>query len=221
MAPNSKIQQPTYHEKEMAELQAKRDKENQEYLKTLNDEKLRKEKFEAEHPEIAAKPLGHDGADKRFIKVFNAIDSLPMVTRHPGTEDANLVYINMGAYNLTFARIMQSISALGNECKRASAYSGQDVTGYCLDALSTDLNEFSTALKTTKSNKGKVAALRDATFGDYIDFGHAAKLMNMFERLCQAQGNVGYAALVTLAAPCNDDGDTLNIRAAQRMGLIR
>ncbi|MFO3907758.1 hypothetical protein AAHD62_25150 [Enterobacter hormaechei] len=205
----------------MADLQARRDKENKDYLKTLNDEKLKKEKFEAENPEIAAKPLGYDGANKRFIKLFNAIDSLPLVTRHPGTEDANLVYINIGGFNLTFARIMQSVSALGKECKRASAYSGKDVTGYCLDALSVDMNEFSAALKTTKSNKGKVAALRDATFGDYIDFGHAAKLMNMFERLCQAQGNVGYTSLVTLAAPCNDDGDTLNIRAAQRMGLVR
>ncbi|WP_336853150.1 hypothetical protein [Pseudescherichia vulneris] len=217
---NSENQQLTNHQREMAELQARRDKESSKYLKSLDDEEKR-EKFVSEHPEVPAKPLGHNGVDKRFIKVIDATNTLPLVTRFPGTEDSNQVYINMDTYALTFTRIMQSISALGQNCQRASAYSGRDITGYCRDKLATDLKSFSLALKTTKSKKGKVAAVDDATFGAYIDFGHAAKLMNMFERLCRAQGYAGYISLVAVAAPCDDDGEILSIRSARRKGLIR
>ncbi|WP_222887884.1 hypothetical protein [Enterobacter sp. C2] len=218
---NSENQQLTNHPGEMAELQAKRDKQRSDYARSLDDEELKREKYVAEHPEVPAKPLGHNGVDKRFIKVIDATNTLPLVTRVPDTEDSDLVYINMKTYALTFTRIMQSISALGQKCQRASAYSGRDIMEGCIDKLATDLKNFSSALKTTKSYKGKVASVDDATFGAYIDFGHAARLMNMFEKLCRAQGYTGYISLVTVAAPCDDDGQTLSIRAARREGLIR
>lgn len=200
-----------------------------EYDKRVNEaqearlEKQKKDKaqFEVSHPEVGVDKIRVGSNNSVENKLGMALNSLDFVTRFPESQTADNVYVKVGGYDLTLDRIQIAILGYSNECKRVSAYNNTDYKNLCVSNLSQALKEFSSMLKNKNiPDKTKSTALGQASYRNYIDFAHAARLAKMHARLCQQKANQGYVEMVTVAAPCSGQGDVYNIYAARKMGFI-
>lgn len=159
--------------------------------------------FELTHPEVEVKKIDVGSNNSTENKLASAINNLHFVTRHPGEQTPDNVYIKVGGYNLTARVFQRSLSGYADECRRVSAYNNADYKNFCVSNLAVALNDFSAMIKNKDiPDKTKSAALSEATYGSYIDFEHAARLAFMHTRLCKQQGGTGYVNMVTVAAPC-------------------
>lgn len=179
------------------------------------------EKFEATHPEVRVENLGDELTGENLKPLRNAYNSIPFVTRSPGTTDPRQVYTFVGDYKLNLQLVNASVLSQISDCKRISAYAEINVGRACFNQIANDLSMFATVLKDKGiSDLAKKSALRDATYGTKIDFGHAARLAKMHATICKEQGNVGYVEMSTIAVPCSGSGDVIRSRSATKMGLI-
>lgn len=155
--------------------------------------------------EVEVKGLGNGISKEKSASLRAALNNFPFWTAHPGTDDPSKIYAHVGDYKLTLQRIMISLGEQANQCKRISAYSGHDVKRPCYDSIAQGLNDFASVLKDNSTPAlTKKGALIDATFGNLIDFEHAARLASMHNKICAQQDNKGYATLVTISAPCKN-----------------
>ncbi|AXX17704.1 hypothetical protein [Serratia marcescens] len=208
---------------------AQKEKERSEYEKRVANDQVERikrqkdesERFEKSHPEVLIDKIDVDSAavdEKGFASALNKLD---FVTRYPGTQTIDNSYVKVGTYNLTVRRFQVAMEGYSNECKRISAYNNTDYKSLCISSLTKGINDFAAMLKNGSiPDKTKVAALNDASYGNYIDFEHAARLAVMHFKLCQQKGNIGYVEMVTTAVPCSGRGDVLNIDAAKKMGFL-
>ncbi|WP_260514576.1 hypothetical protein [Serratia fonticola] len=203
--------------------------ERLEYEKRANEaqkirlEKQKKDKaqFEASHPEVGLDKIWGGSNNSVENKIGAALNSLDFVTRFPESQTIDNVYVKVGSYNLTLDRIQFAISGYSDECRRASAYNNANYKNICVSRLAQALKEFSSMLKNKNiPDKTKSTALGQASYRNYIDFAHAARLAKMHARLCQQKANQGYVEMVTVAVPCSGRGDVYNIYAARKMGFI-
>lgn len=177
--------------------------------------------FEVSHPEVEIAKASVGSKSSTENKFTTAMNSLDFVTRYPGEQTLDNVYVKVGRYNLTVRRFQIAVAEYFNECKRASAYNGTNYNDACISILASGLNNFSAMLKNENiPDKTKSTALSEASIGNYIDFEHAARLAKMHFKLCQQKGKQGYIEMVTVAAPCNGRSDVLNIYAARKMGFL-
>lgn len=178
------------------------DEEQNQRLKKQEEEKF---KFESSHPEVGVTGIGEAFKGEKAKSLRDAFNSMPFVTRYPDTSDLKQVYVKVGDVNLTLERIEMSLKEQLKECQRISAYSGYDIDTECANQVGRGLSNFATVLK-DRDTPGltKKAALGEATFGRYIDFDHAARLVVMHNEMCKKQGNDGYVEMVTVAAPCKN-----------------
>ncbi|MBK5145838.1 hypothetical protein I2494_19405 [Budviciaceae bacterium BWR-B9] len=169
------------------------------------ENKEKRKSFEQEHPEVPVPNISNDFSDKNAAAMSNAFNRIPFVTRYPDSKDLEKVYVNVDGYELTLGRILVSIKELSTECQRVSAYTGSDLKSYCINQMSKDLSAFAAMVK-DKNTLGstKRAALREASIGATIYFGHAARLAKMHNEMCKKQNNDGYVKMVTLSALCKD-----------------
>lgn len=187
----------------------------------LKKQKEDTEKFESSHPEVEIGKMNVGAANSPENELGRAMNNLGFVTRYPGEQTIDNVYVKVGSYTLSVRRIQIAIKSYADECKRASAYNNSDYKNICISSLASSLNDFSDMLKNKNiPDKTKATALNEASYDTYIDFEHAARLANMHTKLCQQQGNQGYVEMVTVAPPCGGRGDVLNISAARQMGLL-
>lgn len=208
---------------------AQKEKEKLEYDKQVavdQENRLKKqkeatEKFESSHPEVEIGKMDVGTANSAENKLGRAMNNLGFVTRYPGEQNLDNVYVKVGTYNLSVRRFQLAVKGYSDECKRASAYNNSDYKNLCVSNLASALNNFSDMLKNKSiPDQTKSTALSEASYDSYIDFEHAARLASMHAKLCQQQGNQGYVEMVTVAAPCSGRGDVLNISAARQMGLL-
>lgn len=151
-------------------------KANEEQASRLNKQHDERASFEASHPEVEVSGVGEAFKDEKAKSLHDAFNSMPFVTRYPGTTDMQQVYVKVGDVSLTLKRIEISIEEQFNECQRISAYSGYDIETQCLNQIGRGLSNFATVLKDPNTPAlTKKAALGEATFGNYIDFDHAAR----------------------------------------------
>lgn len=180
-----------------------------------------KSQFEASHPEVTVDGVGNELSNEGEKALRDAYNSIPFVTRYPGTTDPRQVYTYVGDYQLNLQLINSSILSQISDCKRISAYADDDINRACFNHIGNDLSLFASVIKDKKiSGIAKKAALRDATYGTKIDFGHAARLAKMHTTLCRKQGNTGYVEMSTVVVPCGPSGDVINSRNAEKMGLV-
>lgn len=178
---------------------------NEEQASRLNKQHDERAALEDSHPEVKVSGVGEAFKDEKAKSLHDAFNSMPFVTRHPGTKDMQQVYVKVGDASLTLKRIEISIEDQFNECQRISAYSGYDIETQCLNQIGRGLSNFATVLKDPDTPAlTKKAALDEATFGNYIDFDHAARLAVMHNEMCKKQGDNGYVVMVTVAAPCKN-----------------
>ena len=190
---------------------------------TERDRKIETEQrnFYLTHPEMPIPKMPLDSKSSVDNAFRNALNNFGFVTRYPGSQDPNQVYVKVGGSMLTMLRVQLALSAYGEECRRASAYTGHDYKNECLASLTRDISAFSEMLKNDDiPDKTKLAALGEASYANNIDFGYAARLAKMHFKLCQQRGNQGYVEMVTVAVPCNGQSDVLNIYAARKMGFL-
>jgi len=134
-----------------------------------------------------------------------ALNEIDFVTRYPGTTDPTKVYVKVGDYQLTVESFQRAIYRYAEDCRRVSAYSGNNYKEECTTIMAQDISAFAKMIKSEDiPSKTKSAALREASYRDYIDFGHAAKLARMHTELCSQKGNKGYVTMERLSAPCRD-----------------
>lgn len=166
---------------------------------------LKEKEFFRTHPEVPIEKMALDKKSVAGTSLSKALNEMDFVTRYPGTTDPRKVYVKVGDYQLTAESFQRAISKYVEDCRRASAYSGNNYKEECITIISQDISAFA---KMTKNedipSKTKSAALREASYRDYIDFGHAAKLARMHTELCLQQGNKGYVTMERLSAPCRD-----------------
>ncbi|EFO5652151.1 hypothetical protein HN186_005037 [Salmonella enterica subsp. enterica serovar Miami] len=187
----------------------------------LEKQKEDKAAYDASHPEVEIERMSIGSAPSAENKLGAAMNNLGFVTRNLGAQDLDNVYVKVGSYKLTVRRVQIAIRGYADECKRVSAYNNSDYKDACVSALASALNDFSSMLKNENiPDKTKTTALNEASYGNYIDFEHAARLAKMHYELCRQQGNRGYVAMVTAAAPCDGQGDVLNIAAAKKIGAL-
>ncbi|CAI1594371.1 hypothetical protein [Serratia fonticola] len=177
--------------------------------------------YERANPEIAVTGLGDVITAEKASALRSAFNSMPFVTRIPNTTDPKQVYAKIGEYKLTLYQIEISIKEQMTECRRISAYSGQDFDAPCFNQVGKGLSNFSSIIKNKSiPDLTKKAALGEATFGRIIDFDHAARLAKMHQGMCSQKNNIGYAAMITVAVPCSGSGDVLSMSVAERTGLL-
>lgn len=209
----------TAQKKEEQIAYERRVKEDQ--LNMVKKQEEEKNTFETSHPEVEVSKIDIGKGISTKNKFAAAINSLDFVTRYPEAQTLDNVYVKVGNYNLTAKRFSMAVDAFSDECKRVSAYNGVDYQNACISSLAASINNFSAMLKNKNiPDKTKSSALMEATYGSYIDFGHAANLAKMHYQLCQQKGNQGYVEMVTTAVPCDGRGDVLRIYAAREMGLL-
>lgn len=169
----------------------------------IEDNKM--QEYDKAHPEVPVTGIGNLVYSEKAPALRAAINSIPFVTRSPGTNDLSQIYAKVGGYHLTPSQVMISIKEQLMECRRISAYSGYDLDKICSNQISNGVSAFVKAIKDKSTpDMTKSAALGEAKFGGYIDFEHAARLMIMHNKLCEQQGNTGYVTMVTVAAPCRN-----------------
>lgn len=161
--------------------------------------------YDKAYPEVPVAGIGNLVYSEKSPAFRKALNSMPFVTRAPGTNDLSQIYAKVGRYHLTLSQVMISIKEQLMECRRISAYSGYDLENLCSNQISNGISAFVKAIKDKNTpDMTKKAALGEAKFGGYIDFEHAARLMVMHNKLCEQQGNMGYVTMVTVDAPCRD-----------------
>ncbi len=187
----------------------------------LKKEEEEKAQFEASHPEVAIAKGDIGPSSSTDAKFAAAMNNLGFVTRYPGAQTLDNVYVKVGTYKLTANSFQMAVAEYADECKRASAYSGKNYRNACISTLTSGLNNFSAMLKNKNiPDITKSVALGEASFGKSIDFEHAARLAKMHFKLCQQKGNQGYVEMVTLAVPCDGSADVLDIHTARKMGFL-
>ena len=167
------------YDKQLLEKQAQAEK----------SQELEKENFENSHPEVLVdkEQFGTDSSAGDDLKY--ALYSFDFVTRYPEAQTADNVYVHVGRTLLTARMVSNSISAYMLECKRVSAYTGDDYKQACTRVLARGIKDFTTVLKDSKiPGLTKQAALSEASYGNLIDFEHAARLAKMHTSLCEQQG---------------------------------
>lgn len=208
---------------------AQQDEAHRQYedkIKEENDERTRrveteKREYLASHPEVHIEKLPLDAKTASANALRKAINDMEFVTRDPSTNDLNQIYVNVGRAKFTMSTLNRSFSAQNEECKRVSAYTGENLNDFCKFQLAKGIQDYARILKNQKINgMTKQYALYSASYGDYIDYEHAARLAVMHYRICEQQGNQGYVEMVTSAVPCNGAGDVLNSYTARKLGLI-
>jgi hypothetical protein len=178
---------------------------NEDQKNRLKKQEKDKAKFEDSHPEVEVTGLGNAFKGDKAKSLRDAFNSLSFVTRYPDTSDMQQVYVKVGDVNLTLKRIKISLDEQLKECQRISTYSGYDIENQCLNQVGRGLSNFAMVLKDPNTpDLTKKAALGEASFGNYIDFDHAARLAVMHNEMCKKQGNNGYVEMVTVAAPCKN-----------------
>ncbi|EFC5220603.1 TPA: hypothetical protein ACGP0T_000369 [Escherichia coli] len=198
------------------------DKQVEESQKSrLQIQREEKYQFEVSHPEVIVAGVGNELTSKGAESLRDAYNSIPFVTRYPGTTDPNKVYTYVGDYKLNLQLVNTSVLSQISDCKRISAYADVDINRTCFNQIGNDLSLFASVIKDKNiTGIAKKAALRDSTYGTKIDFGHAARLAKMHATLCQKQGGKGFVKMSTVAVPCGSSGDVINYRSAGKMGLI-
>jgi len=190
----------------------------------IRKQKENKKQFEMTHPEVELEKIQVTSENTPENNLGIALNNLGLVTRHPDSPTSNDIYVKVGDYELTLKRIQLAITGYADECKRVSAYSNFNYSVYkatCVSDLSQSLNDFSNMLKDKSiPDKTKSTALGEASYDSEINFEHAARLAYMHTKLCKQQGNRGYVAMVTVAAPCGGQGDVLNISTARKIGAL-
>ncbi len=218
---NNKYAVDNWIKEQNATAEKQREQNDKDAAMREEENKKQQEKFESEHPEIVLPPikkLSDGGKQYQLIEAFNMIN---LVTRYPETQDMEQVYVKIGGYQLTLKRIYLSLQEQENDCKRAVAYTGDNINDICLKQIGSGFYNFAKMIKNPNiPNLTKNSAIGEATFGNIIAFDHAARLANMHSTLCNQQRNNGYVAMVTVAVPCGGSGDVLNISAAEKMGLL-
>lgn len=197
-------------------------------LKVEEDQKYRIKKqkedeaqFKNSHPEVIVDGVGNEFTSENAKSLKDAYNSIPFVTRYPGTTDPHKVYAYVGGYKLNLQLINSSVLSQISDCKRISAYADIDINRICFNKIGNDLRLFASVIKDKNiTGIAKEAALHDATYGTKIDFGHAARLAKMHANLCQKQGNQGYVEMLAVAVPCSGHGDVLNSWSARKIGAI-
>ncbi|WP_044042333.1 hypothetical protein [Pantoea ananatis] len=165
---------------------------------------LEKENFEKSHPEVLVNKEKFGTGSSTGDDLKNALYSFDFVTRYPSATTADNAYVHVGRALLTARAVSNSITAYMAQCNRVSAYTGDNYKQTCTSVLAKGINDFTSVLKDRKIPAlTKQAALSEATFGDLIDFEHAARLARMHTSLCEQQGNKGYVSMVTISAPCS------------------
>jgi len=166
---------------------------------------LKEKEFLRSHPEVPVENMALDKETVAGTSLSKALNEIDFVTRYPGTTDPRKVYVKVGDYQLTAESFQRAIYRYAEDCRRASAYSGNNYKEECITIMSQDISAFAKMIKNEDiPSKTKSAALREASYRDYIDFGHAAKLARMHTELCSQQGNKGYVTMERLSAPCRD-----------------
>lgn len=179
-----------------------------------------KSQFEVSHPEVIVTGVGNELTSEGAEALRDAYNSIPFVTRYPGTTDPSKVYAYVGDYKLTLQLVNSSVLTQISDCKRISAYADVNINRACFNQIGNDLGLFASVIKDESiTGMAKKAALRDSTYGTKIDFGHAARLAKMHSTLCQKQGGKGYIEMSTVAVPCGSSGDVINSRSAGKWGL--
>ncbi|HCD8182452.1 TPA: hypothetical protein ACTV5X_004595 [Enterobacter roggenkampii] len=199
--------------------QEKRDADRQ--RERLADQKQKEADFNASHPEVKIADLPVDDKTSAGRALQKAANDIGFVTRFPESKTPDNVYVRVGSYNLTLRTFLVSIQRYSEDCKRASAYTNVNYDNACTSALAESLSNFASMIKDDSiPNLTKSTALREAMYGDYIEFDHAARLAKMHTTICSKQGGKGYAEMMTLAVPCSGKGDVLYSHRARQMGLI-
>lgn len=205
-------------EKEKSEYEMRVNKEQVVRLKKQKEEKVH---FEESHPEVSIDKIDVSSSSANEKEFELALNRLDFVTRYPGEQTIDNTYVKVGTYHLSVRRFQIATEGYANECKRISAYNNANYKSICISSLTNGINDFADMLKNKDiPDKTKVAALNDASYDNYIDFEHAAKLAGMHFKLCQQKGNNGYVEMVTTAVPCDGRGDVLKIDSAKKMGLL-
>lgn len=191
---------------------AQKKEERVAYERKVDEDKrnrIKKEKednaeFESSHPEVEVGKIDVGALSTNEKKLAVAINRLGFVTRYPENQTIDNVYVKVGGYNLTIRRFQIAIEKYSDDCKRISAYNNSDYKKECVSSLVSGIDNFSTVLNDKKiPDKTKMAALREASFSNYIDFEHAARLARMHFKLCKQKGDVGYVDMVTVSVPCS------------------
>lgn len=164
---------------------------------------LDKANFEASHPEVLVKKENYNAKSSAGNDLKDALYSFDFVTRYPESQTGDNVYVHVGRALLTAKMVSNSVNAYMERCKRVSAYDDENYKEPCMMVLAKNIRDFTTMLKDEKiPGLTKQAALGEATYGNFIDFEHAARLARMHTSLCKQQGDKGYVTMVTTAAPC-------------------
>lgn len=198
----------------------------EEKLKEENDGRARrieaeKSEYLASHPEVSIGSLALDAKSKSSNDLRASINEMGFVTREPTSSDLSKSYVNIGRFKFNFKRFVNSINAQDAECKRISAYSGENFNEICKQQLASSIHDFAKVLKNSEiSDLTKWTALNEASYGDFIDYEHASRLAVMHHKMCAQQGNRGYVEMMTSAVPCIGDGDVLNNITARKLGVI-
>lgn len=201
--PNGVKAQQKWLEQKKAEQvsQDKQFSENKE--KREKQEALEQANFEASHPEVLAKKKDFDANSPAEKSLKKALYSFEFVTRYPESQTGENVYVHVGRSVLTAKMVSNSIVAYMEHCKRVSAYTDENYKDACMIVLAKGISDFTTMLKDEKiPGLTKQAALSEASYGNFIDFEHAARLAKMHTSLCKQQGDKGYVTMITTAAPC-------------------
>ncbi|MEN0630632.1 hypothetical protein AAIG33_24965 [Phytobacter ursingii] len=195
--------QQKWLEQKKAEQVAKDQQFSENQDKREKQAALDKASFEASHPEVLAKKKDFDANSPAEKSLKNALYSFEFVTRYPENQTGENVYVHVGRSVLTAKMVSNSIVAYMEHCKRVSAYTDENYKDACMIVLAKGISDFTTMLKDEKiPGLTKQAALSDASYGNFIDFEHAARLARMHTSLCKQQGDKGYVTMITTAAPC-------------------
>ncbi|MEN4715866.1 hypothetical protein [Pantoea agglomerans] len=215
-----KAQEKWLAQKKEEQINNKRKAAETKAIREANEDKIEAQ-FKASHPEVPIGDMNISKFNNVQGKFGTALNNLGFVTRYPNKQTSDNVYLKVGSNDLTLRRFQIALEEYAKECRRVSAYNNTDYTNLCISNLTKALNDFSIVLKNRRiPNKTKAVALDEATFGNFIDFEHAAKLAIMHTKLCQQQGSQGYVGMLSVAAPCNGRGDVYSIVAAEKMGLL-
>ncbi|WP_155486114.1 hypothetical protein [Cronobacter sakazakii] len=140
----------------------------------------------------------------QYANFRSAFKKLHFFTTDPDKQTLQSVYVKVGGYNLTLNQIIISIKEQIDECKRVSAYTGENIEQACIDRVGSGLTLFAVMLDDPGTpGTTKKAALGEATINRVVYFEHAARLAKMHNAMCEKQNNYGYAKMVTISVPCS------------------
>ncbi|HHQ6552444.1 TPA: hypothetical protein ACSTJZ_002319 [Serratia fonticola] len=204
---------------DIVEKQKKQDEENEAIRAAKR--KSEQEAFEKANPEVAVTGIGNVISREKAPAIREALNSMPFETRMPHTIDPSEIYAKVGGQKLTLDRIVISIREQLTKCQRISAYSGRNIDGPCFNQVGKGLSNFSKMIKTKNiPNLTKEIALGQASFGQVINFDHAARLAKMHQELCSKKNEPEYVAMITVAVPCSGRGDVWKLSVAKKIGLL-